>query len=106
MVAGGPFASDSVHCAPTGVLADLLQFLAIGRPTWDPRCVRCPSLITVGEWDTDTPPYMALELFEQLSATPYKRLEVLARGTHSMALELNQLDLFQRVRNFLLTEFA
>ncbi len=101
MVASGPFVSESLHRAPSGVIADLLQFWGMGKPTYDPQLIRCPTLLTLGEWDRDTPPHMAIELLSQLSSTPYKRLELLGRGTHAMVLEVNRLDLYRQTRDFL-----
>ena len=39
------------------------------------------------------------------AGTGDKWLEILARGTHSMALELNRVDLYRRTREFLETSF-
>ncbi len=87
--------------APAGVLADLMECWAVGAPTYDPGGITAPTLVILGEWDADTPAYMAQQVFERLSSAPYKRLEVLGRGTHSMLLELNRFDLYDRVRQFL-----
>ncbi|WP_179403273.1 alpha/beta hydrolase [Burkholderia guangdongensis] len=88
---------------PTGVVADLLEYWAAGVPTYDPARITVPVMLILGEWDVDTPPEMAQELFSRLTAAPYKRLEVLGRGTHSMSLEANRFDLYQRVGLFLST---
>ena len=48
---------------------------------------------------------MAQEVLSRLRSASYKRLEILARGTHSMALELNRVDLYRRARDFLETRF-
>ncbi|MFT3818454.1 MAG: alpha/beta hydrolase [Rubrivivax sp.] len=89
--------------APNGVLADLLSRWSSGRPTWDAARMTTPTLLIVGEWDIDTPPSMAQELFEALTHAPIKRLEVLARGTHSMSLEVNRFELYRRVQDFIET---
>lgn len=98
--------SSPVVRAPNGVVADLIEYWAIGTPTYDPGAIKVPVLGVLGEWDIDTPLYMAQELFSHLTATPYKRLEVLGRGTHSMSLEVNRFDLYQRVQQFLETTFV
>jgi hypothetical protein len=85
------------------VLADLIRSWGIGSFTYDPQLVRCPTLLTIGEWNRNTPPYMALELFSRLTAVPYKRLEIFGRGTRSMLLEVNRMDLFRQMREFLST---
>jgi pimeloyl-ACP methyl ester carboxylesterase len=92
--------------APNGVMADLIDSWAANRPTYTPENIRVPTLLVVAEWDVDTPAYMAQELFARLKAAPYKRLEILARGTHSMALELNRVDLYRRVSRFIETRYT
>ena len=93
-------------CAPNGVLADLIDCWAAGRPTYAPERITAPTQLLVAEWDVDTPPTMAQELFARLTHARYKRLEVLARGTHAMALELNRVDLYRRTREFLETQYV
>lgn len=101
----GASRSSSVMDAPNGVIADLIEYWSAGIPTYDPGKIRVPVLATLGEWDIDTPLYMAQALFGRLTAAPYKRLEVLGRGTHSMSLEVNRFDLYQRIQEFLGTRF-
>lgn len=91
--------------APNGVMADLIELWAAARPTYAPEKIGVPTQLLVGEWDVDTPLYMAQELFSRLKGAPYKRLEILGRGTHSMALEVNRVDLYRRTREFLETRF-
>lgn len=91
--------------APAGVLADLMEFWAAGSPTYDPADIAVPTLAVVGEWDADTPLYMAQQVFARLTSAPYKRLEVLGRGSHSMSLEINRFDLYGRVQQFLDASF-
>jgi pimeloyl-ACP methyl ester carboxylesterase len=87
--------------APNGVLADLAEYWAVGIPTYEPKSIKVPVLLILGEWDVDTPPGMAGELFRRLTEAPYKRLEVLGNGTHSMCLEVSRFELYQRVEHFL-----
>lgn len=89
--------------APNGVLADLAEYWAAGIPTYEPGSIRVPVLAILGEWDVDTPPRMAYDLFQRLTEAPYKRLEVLGEGTHSMCLEVNRFELYRRVDHFLST---
>jgi fermentation-respiration switch protein FrsA (DUF1100 family) len=70
------------------------------RSTIRPRSPR-PTLLVLGEWDQDTPPYMAQTLFPLLTASPGKRLVLLGEGTHGMWLERNRGALFQAVQVFL-----
>ncbi len=60
-----------------------------------------PLLITVGEWDNDTPPVMAQAIFPMATAAPWKRLAVLGGGTHTMLMERNRMLLFRTVQQFL-----
>lgn len=92
--------------APNGVVADLMEFWYVGQPTYMPEQIQVPTQLLVGEWDVDTPAYMAQELFSKLQQVPYKRLEMLARGTHSMMLESNRIELYQRSREFLEAQFV
>lgn len=98
-------AADHVE-SPNGVMADLIALWAASQPTYTPEHIRVPIQLLVGEWDVDTPMYMGRELFSKLQGAPYKRLEVLGRATHSMALELNRVDLYRRTREFLETRFV
>ena len=57
---------------------------------YDPAKITVPTLIAIGEWDSDTPPYMAQAIFPLLVNSPGKRLVMLAEGTHHMMLEKNR----------------
>jgi pimeloyl-ACP methyl ester carboxylesterase len=99
----GASQTPSVVRAPNGVLADLAEYWAAGISTYEPSSISVPVLTVLGEWDVDTPLRMARELFERLTGAPYKRLEVLGEGTHSMCLEANRFELYRRVEHFLNT---
>ncbi len=101
-----PAATDDTVRVPNGVMADLIDIWGAGGATYAPECIRAPTQLLWGEWDVDTPLYMAQDVFARLRGASYKRLEVLARGTHSMALELNRVDLYRRAREFLETRFS
>lgn len=104
-IQGSPGDKAQAVLAPNGVMADLIDAWAGGRPTYQPEHIAVPTQLLVAEWDLDTPAYMAQELYARLTRAPYKRLEVLARGTHSMALEINRVDLYRRTREFLETSY-
>ncbi len=87
--------------APNGVVADGREYWAAGRPYYDPAKITAPTLLVLGEWDQDTPPYMAQTLFPLLTASPGKRLVLLGEGTHGMWMERNRGALFQAVQVFL-----
>lgn len=86
--------------APNGVVFDAGRYWMKNAPTWDPAKIECPVLIVMGEWDADTPPSMANRIFPQLTAAREKRLVLLGRGTHTMALEAERHALFAEVRRF------
>ena len=87
--------------APNGVLKDVLEFWAQGKPLYDPAAIRVPTLVILGEWDQDTPLFMAQEVFSRLVNTPYKREVVLAEGTHAIVVEKNRMELITEVQRFL-----
>lgn len=87
--------------APNGVIKDLGEIWTKGRSTYDPANIRVPTLLIIGEWDQDTPLYMANELFTKLTNSPDKRYVILGEGTHAMALEKNRMRLIREVQQFL-----
>lgn len=88
--------------APNGVLYDIGRYWMKDAPTWDPVRIECPVLIVLGEWDADTPPSMANRIFPLLTRAKTKRLVLLGRGTHTMALESERHALFAEVERFLM----
>jgi pimeloyl-ACP methyl ester carboxylesterase len=87
--------------APNGTVQDTQEFWSSGKTMYDPAKITAPTLIAIGEWDKDTPPYMAQALFPLLVNSPGKRLVMLAEGTHHMMLEKNRHALFRAVQAFL-----
>ena len=87
--------------APNGVIRDIVEYWGKGQPTWDAAKVKVPTLLILAEWDQDTPPYMAQELFSKLLNAPYRRLEMLSEGTHTISLEKNRMHLIGQVQKFL-----
>jgi pimeloyl-ACP methyl ester carboxylesterase len=89
--------------APNGVIQDGQEFWAATppKPYWDPAKLVAPALLVLGEWDKDTPPYMAQTLFPLLSNAAWKRLAILGEGTHTILMEKNRLLLFRTVQQFL-----
>ncbi len=88
--------------APGGTVADTREiWTAAQKPFYDPREITVPVLIAVAEWDRDNPPSLAQTLFPLLVNAPYKRLVMLAEGTHTIMLEKNRIDLFNAVQQFL-----
>ena len=107
--ADATFASDAegakmnppVLRAPNGVVQDGLEFFGAGKAYYDPAKITVPTLLVLGEWDRDTPPYMAQTLFPLLVNAPGKRFIMLAEGTHTIMMEKNRMELFKAVQAFL-----
>lgn len=87
--------------APNGVVFDAGRFWMRNSPTWDPSRIECPVLIVIGEWDADTRPSMSNKIFPLLTRAKSKRLVLLGRGTHTMALESERHALFAETQRFL-----
>ncbi len=56
--------------APNGVFLDSSNSYWAGKPYYDPAQIAVPTLLIVGEWDADTPTYMARALDERLRRRP------------------------------------
>ena len=87
--------------APNGVFLDSSNSYWAGKPYYDPAQITVPTLLIVGEWDADTPTYMARALDERLTKVAYKRLTIVPEGTHTVMLEKNRMRLFEEVQRFL-----
>lgn len=87
--------------APNGVVLDGQRYWGKGTIPWRPENINVPVLLIKGEWDQDTPAYMARNLFEKLTSTPVKRYIELGEGTHTIIMEKNRMHLFNEVQHFL-----
>jgi pimeloyl-ACP methyl ester carboxylesterase len=87
--------------APNGVIADFKDIWFAGQSTYDPAKITVPVLLIQGEWDADTPTYMARKLFSLLTNTPMKRYILIGEGTHTLMMEHHRLELFRSVQDFL-----
>ena len=107
--ADATFATDPVGAkmnppvlrAPNGVVQDGNEFHGAGKGYYDPAKITVPTLLVLGEWDRDTPPYMAQTLFPLMVNSPSKRLVMLPEGTHTIIMEKNRMELFRVVQAFL-----
>ena len=88
--------------APNGVIQDLRAYWMAGTPTYDPAKITAPTLIVQGEWDHDTPPYMAETLLPLIVNAPWKRYTQIGGGTHTIMMERNRRQLFAVVEGFLM----
>lgn len=97
-----PKASDNGELrAPNGVIQDVRNYWAAGKPYYDPANIRVPTLLIKAEWDQDTPAYMSQALFPLLKNAPAKRYVEIGEGTHSVIMEKNRMQLFREVQMFL-----
>jgi pimeloyl-ACP methyl ester carboxylesterase len=87
--------------APNGVVQDGRDYWSSGKSLYDPEKIRVPTFLAVGEWDRDTPPYMAQTLFPRLVNAPYKQLVHIGEATHTVMMEKNRMQLFRAVQAFL-----
>ena len=89
--------------APNGVVQDGLDYWGATPPKafWDPAKITAPVLLVLGEWDRDTPPYMAQDLYPLLTKAAWKRHVVLSEGTHTILMEKNRMLLLRTVQQFL-----
>jgi pimeloyl-ACP methyl ester carboxylesterase len=87
--------------APNGVVQDGQEFWSAGIPIFDPAKITAPVLLVLGEWDRDTPPYMAQALFPLLVNARWKRFALLSEGTHTIVMEKNRMLLLRTVQQFL-----
>ena len=87
--------------APNGVVADGAKYWANGVIPWKVEDIKVPVLLVKGEWDLDTPAYMAQALFPKLTGAPYKRYVEIGEGTHTLIMEKNRRSLFREVQLFL-----
>jgi pimeloyl-ACP methyl ester carboxylesterase len=107
--ADATFATDPVGAAqnppvlraPNGVVHDSNIYYGAGKPLYDPSKITAPTLLVVGDWDRDTPPYMAQTLFPLLTGAPTKRLVLIGDATHTVIMEKNRMQLFDEVQLFL-----
>jgi pimeloyl-ACP methyl ester carboxylesterase len=97
-----PNAKDSGQLrAPNGVIQDVRDYWASGKPYYDPADIRVPTLLVKAEWDQDTPAYMSQALFPLLKNARSKRYVEIGEGTHTLIMEKNRLQLFREVQSFL-----
>ena len=98
--AAGAAKNPPIIRSPAGPLADMRKHALSGQAFWDPGKIRVPTLVIVGEWDTDTPPAKGQTVFALLTHAPIKRFVMLGEGTHMMAFETTRMALFSEVQTF------
>jgi pimeloyl-ACP methyl ester carboxylesterase len=80
---------------------DSREYWSAGRALYDPAGITAPTMITVGEWDRDTPPALGLKLFSLLKNAREKRFALMGEATHTALMERNRMALFEPVQLFL-----
>jgi len=96
----GAAQNPAVLRAPNGVVADGLKYWGNGVIPWKPENIKVPVLLIKGEWDQDTPAYMAQNLFPKLTGAPYKRYVEIGEGTHTIIMEKKSNEPFSRSSTF------
>jgi pimeloyl-ACP methyl ester carboxylesterase len=96
----GSTQTPAVIRAPNGGLV-AQQLAGDWVPPYDPAAIKAPTLLIKGEWDADTPSYMAQALFPLIANAPVKQYVEIGEGTHSIMLERNRMALFRAVQSFL-----
>jgi pimeloyl-ACP methyl ester carboxylesterase len=86
--------------APNGLLLDALKYWEADTRYYDPSAIQVPTLLVVGDWDVDTPAYMAQAILTRLGSSQ-KRLVIVGEGTHHLMLERNREQMFREVQTFL-----
>jgi pimeloyl-ACP methyl ester carboxylesterase len=97
----GSMQTPPVLRAPNGVAQDGRQFWGAGKALYDPAGIRVPSFLLHADWAADLPSYMLHACFAKLTNAPYKRYVEIGKGTHSVIMEKNRMQLFQAVQQFL-----
>jgi len=93
--------SPPVVRIPNGSYADDQDYLAAGKPLWEPSEIVAPTLVVVGEWDGVQPPARAQVVFSKLVNAPERRLVQIGEATHIAFLEKNRLQFYREVQTFL-----
>jgi|SRR5580700_10225141 pimeloyl-ACP methyl ester carboxylesterase len=92
---------QEVMRVPNGALQDMADYWAAGKPFYDPAKITAPTLLTLAEWDRETPLYMVQTLLPLLVKSPGRRLVVLPEGTHDVFMEIGRNALLQATQIFL-----
>jgi len=87
--------------APNGIIHDVRTYWMQGKSTYFPTDIRVPTLVIGGNWDRDTPPYMAQKILEHLTNAPTRRRVEIGEATHTVIMERNRMQLFREVQLFL-----
>jgi pimeloyl-ACP methyl ester carboxylesterase len=85
--------------SPTGALADLVHVFN-GKPLYDPAKLTMPVLLVRGADDTTSTDTDCRRLLDAI-ASPAKRYDVIAPGSHFLCVEKNRAQLYECLRGFL-----
>ncbi len=99
---GDPLSAESgLLRAPNGIIHDVRTYWMQGKSTYYPADIRVPTLVIGGNWDRDTPPYMAQAILKRLTSAPTHRRVEIGEATHTVIMEKNRMQLFREVQLFL-----
>jgi pimeloyl-ACP methyl ester carboxylesterase len=87
--------------APNGVIQDGREYWSAGRAYYDPGAITAATLLVHGEWDRDTPGYMAQAIHALLENAARRQLVTVPEATHTLIMEKNRLALFEAAQAFL-----
>lgn len=85
---------------PNGSARDIASQWMVGKPAYDPAAITVPTLVIVGDADTDTPPALGREVHSRLGSKERHFLTV-ADGTHFTVFEPAREQLFAKIAQFL-----
>lgn len=85
---------------PNGSARDIATQWMAGKPGYDPAAIHAPTLVIVGDADTDTPPPLARAVFDRLGS-PERHFAIVPSGTHFTVFEPARDALFAAVGDFL-----
>ena len=88
---------------PNGSARDIATQWMVGKPGYDPAAITLPTLVIVGDADSDTPPSLAREVHDHLSSRT-RSFQTVPRGTHFTVFEPAREQLFAQVAEFLAAE--
>lgn len=85
---------------PNGSARDIATQWMAGNPGYDPAAIVAPTLVIVGDADTDTPPSLGRSVYSRLGSRE-RRFATVPDGTHFTVFEPARDELFAAVGDFL-----
>jgi len=101
MLASDSGSQDGIVRAPAGVIQDVRDYWAVGRPFYDPGNITVPVLLVHAEWDLDVPLPRMQALFQRLNGSVYRRWVEIGEGTHMVVMEKSRWQVLDAIVSFL-----